>query len=89
MTKYRPYYCSAEQYSCPFSQRLHLGKMMNIQEVAKYASRLGWEYEMLLPLFLTAYQNYGDAGVMELFHEVTGSRLDNMSRGHYIVTYYL
>ncbi len=83
------YYCPTQQYDCPYSQKLYMGKIMNIHDIAEYASRLGWEYEILLLIILRAYQNDGDAGVMSMFYEMTDRRIDNIRRGHYIMMYYI
>jgi len=63
---------------------------MTIRQLAEMVSNLGWDYEGILELMiLTAYRNDGDAGVMEVFYEMTDRRLDNIRRGHYILAYYL
>ena len=83
------YYCPIDRYECPYSQKLHMGEIMNIHGVADYTSRLGWDYEILLPLFIRAFHNHGDAGIMELFYEMTDRRIDNIRNGYYIMTYYI
>lgn len=66
-----------------------MGKIMNIREVSEFATRLGWDFDIILEMILRAYHNDGDAGVMELFYKMTDRRIDNIRRGHYIMTYYI
>ena len=88
-TKNKYYYCPIDQYTCPYSQKLYMGKIMTIREVAEFVSRMEWSIEIILPIFINAYHNDGDTGVMGMFYEMTDRRIDNIRRGHYIMTYYI
>ena len=66
---------------------LYHGAIMNIPTIANIISRMGWEYEIILPLVTRVYTNKGDTGVMILFYEMTGIRIDNIRRGKYIMNY--
>lgn len=87
--RHKYYYCPSDQYACPYSQKLYMGSIMNIHELTELISNTGWGYDVVFPLMHNAYRNDGDAGIMKLFHEMTDLRIDNIRRGHYIMTYYI
>ena len=66
---------------------MYYGKIMNIRDLSEIVARMGWEYEIIIKLVTDVYRNEGDMGVILLFYQMTDIRIDNIRRGHYIMTY--
>ena len=81
------FYYNNPFWGCNLSATIHYGSIMNIRDLAEVVSRTGWECEDVLTLMTTVYKNDGDMGTIMLFYQMTNLRIDNIRRGHYIMTY--
>ena len=81
------FYYTNPFWGCHMSTTMYYGEIMNIRDLADIVSRMGWEYDIILKLMTTVYRNDGDMGIIMLFYKMTDLRIDNIRRGHYIMTY--
>lgn len=67
---------------------LNENKVMNIIELSKMVSRLGINSASILKVLQEEYRRGGDAGVIEMFKEMTGLDIESLSRGRYVFKYF-
>lgn len=59
--------------------------IMNIIELSNLTTLIGLEADAILEMLRRAYKAEGDEGVIDMYKEITGIKLESIGKGRYIV----
>ena len=58
--------------------------IMTIIDLSKMIGKLGGDNEAILKILQTEYKNKGDEGVVSMFKEMSGVKIESLRKGAYI-----